>query len=63
MYLTFVMVQYGQTLLHCAVHSGNGLEAFRLLIDNGADLNITDKVSHCYRWCCVSLYIGGTCLL
>ena len=38
------MVQYGRTPLYYAVGSG----VCGLLIDNGADLNIIDKVSQCY---------------
>ena len=45
------MIQFGETPLHYAVDNqdmSDVLKVVRLLIDNGADLNITDKVSHCY---------------
>ena len=41
--LTFFIVQYGQTPLHYI----SSVSTMKILIDNGADLNVTDKVSHC----------------
>ena len=60
--LTFFIVQYGQTPLHYASMFLQRIEAMKILTDNGADLNVTDKVSHCQSWCCVWLYVSDTCL-
>ena len=45
--LTFFIVQYGQTPLHYASMLLQRIEAMKILTDNGADLDVTDKVSHC----------------
>ena len=47
----FFIVQYGETPLY-NVSKGvrewsESIKVMKILIDNGADLNVTDKVSHC----------------
>ena len=39
----FFIVQYGRTPLHYVLT----VSTMKILIDNGAELNVTDKVSHC----------------
>ncbi len=41
----YYMFQYGETALHIAACNGQ-LEILRLLINNGCDLHITDKVNY-----------------
>ncbi len=41
------ILQYGHTALHKAAMNGH-LEIATLLISNGCDINITNKVSHTY---------------
>ena len=46
LYFFIMNNQNGQTALHCAANEGF-TETVKLLLDKGADLNVTDSVSHC----------------
>ena len=53
LYCMIMNNQDGSTALLLAAEKGS-TETVKLLLDKGADLNVTDSVSHCMCVCCIT---------